>query len=127
MSSQYTINSALMSDSDDERYEQELVKRRREAEARLWEEEEQQRAERRARKEARAAEKKGQEEELQRQMEVDSSEPKPSDVGVVVEKEGLHLSSLLTLLNELECLQEHDNQYVSRETKTLFGGFKDVL
>jgi len=32
-------------------------------------------------------------------MSLDSSEPKPSDVGVVVEKEGLHLSSLLTLLN----------------------------
>jgi len=60
-------------------------------------------------------------------MSLDSSEPKPSDVGIVVEKEGLHLSSLLTLLNELECLQEHDNRYVSRETKTLFGGLKDVL
>jgi len=60
-------------------------------------------------------------------MSFDSSEPKPSDVGVVVEKEGLHLSSLLTLLNELGCLQEHDNQYVSRETKTLFGGLEDVL
>jgi len=46
-----------MSDSDDERYEQELVKRRKEAEARLREEEEQQWAERKARKEARAAEK----------------------------------------------------------------------
>ena len=43
-----------MSDSDDERYEQELIKRREEAEARLREEEEQQRAERKARKEARA-------------------------------------------------------------------------
>lgn len=53
-------------------------------------------------------------------MSLDSSEPNSSDVGVVVEKEGLHLSSLLTLFNELECLQEHDKQYVSRETKTLF-------
>jgi len=46
-----------MSDSDDERYEQELVKQREEAEARLREEEEQQRAERKARKETRATEK----------------------------------------------------------------------
>jgi len=59
----------MMSDSDDERYEQELVKRRQEAEARLQEEEEQQRAERRARKEAKAAEKKRQEEELRRRAE----------------------------------------------------------
>jgi len=46
-----------MSDSDDERYKQQLVKRREEAEARLQEEEKQQRVERRARKEVRAAEK----------------------------------------------------------------------
>jgi len=46
-----------MSDSDDERYEQELVKQREEAETRLWEEEEQQRVERKARKEARAVKK----------------------------------------------------------------------
>jgi len=58
-----------MSDSDDKRYEQQLVKRREEAEARLREEEEQQRAERRARKEAKAVEKRRQEEELQRQAE----------------------------------------------------------
>ena len=58
-----------MSDSDDERYEQELVKRREEAEARLREKEEQQRAERKARKEARAAEKRRQEEELRRRVE----------------------------------------------------------
>ena len=57
MSSHNSINSATMSDSDDERYEQALVKRREEAEARLQEEEEQQRAERKARKEARVAEK----------------------------------------------------------------------
>jgi len=42
----------MISDSDDERYEQELVKQRQEAEARLQEEEEQQHAERRAKKEA---------------------------------------------------------------------------
>ena len=54
-------------------------------------------------------------------MSLDSSEPKSSDVGIVVEKEGLHLSSLLILFNELRCLEEHDKQYVSRETKTLSG------
>ena len=70
MSSQ-SINFGTMSDSDDERYEQELVKRREEAEARLREEEEQQWVERRARKEARAAEKRRQEEEQQRQKEAD--------------------------------------------------------
>ena len=43
-------NSGTMSDSDDERYEQELIKQREEAEARLREEEKQQRAERKARK-----------------------------------------------------------------------------
>ena len=58
-----------MSDSDDERYEQELVKQREEAEARLREEEEQQRAERKARKETRATEKRWQEEELRRRAE----------------------------------------------------------
>ena len=66
MSSHNTINSGTMSDSDDERYEQELVKRREEAEARLREKEEQQRAERKARKEARATEKRRQEEESKR-------------------------------------------------------------
>ena len=69
MSSQSTINSGNLSDSDDERYEQELVKRREEAEARLREEEEQQRVEQRARKEARAAERRRQEEELRRRTE----------------------------------------------------------
>ena len=49
-----TINSGIMSDSDDERYEQKLIKRREEAEARLREKEKQQRAEQKARKEARA-------------------------------------------------------------------------
>jgi len=66
MLSQSTINSALVSDSNDERYEQKLVKQRQEAEARLWAEEKQQWAERKARKEARAAEKRQQEEELRR-------------------------------------------------------------
>jgi len=47
----------MMSNSNDERYERELVKRRQEAEARLQEEEEQQWAERRARKEAKVVEK----------------------------------------------------------------------
>ena len=58
MLSQSTINSALVSDSDDERYEQELIKRRQEAETRLWAEEEQQQVEQRAKKEVRAVEKK---------------------------------------------------------------------
>ena len=62
-------NSALMSNSNDERYEQELEKRRQEAEAKFWEEEEQQWAEQRARKEARAAEKRRQEEELRKRVE----------------------------------------------------------
>ena len=57
MSSYNTINFGTMSDSDDERYEQELITQREEAEARLWEEEEQQWVEQKARKEARAAEK----------------------------------------------------------------------
>jgi len=69
MSSQNIFTTAPMLDSNDERYEQELVKRRQEAEARLQEEEEQQRAEWRARKEAKAAEKKRQEEELRRRAE----------------------------------------------------------
>jgi len=58
-----------MSDSDNERYEQELVKQREETEARLQEEEEQQQAEQKARKEARVAEKRRQEEELRRRAE----------------------------------------------------------
>jgi len=69
MSLHNTINSGAISDSDDERYEQELVKRREEAEARFREEEEQQRAERRARKEVKAAQKRKQEEELRRRAE----------------------------------------------------------
>jgi len=65
-----------MSDSDDERYEQELVKRREEAEARLREEEEQQWAERRARKEARAAEKRRQEKKLRRRVKEEEAQRK---------------------------------------------------
>jgi len=68
-----------MSNSDDERYEQELVKRREEAEARLWEEEEQQRAEQKARKEVRAAEKRRKEEELRRQVEEDKAQRKAEE------------------------------------------------
>jgi len=45
MSSPYTINSTPMLDSNDEKYEQELIKQREEAEARLQEEEEQQQVE----------------------------------------------------------------------------------
>jgi len=47
-----------MSDSDNEKYKQELIKQKEEAEARLWEKEEKQQAEQKARKEARVAEKK---------------------------------------------------------------------
>jgi len=53
-------------DSNNERYEQKLIKQRQEAEARLQVEEKQQRVEWRARKEARVAEKKRQKEELRR-------------------------------------------------------------
>jgi len=69
MSLPYTINSALMSDSNNEKYKQKLVKQRKEAEARLWKEKEQQRVKQRARKEARVTEKRRQEEELRRQAE----------------------------------------------------------
>jgi len=65
MSSHITINTGNISNSDDERYEQKLVKRRKEAETRLWEEEEQQRAEQRARK------KKEYQRNLAHQLEVD--------------------------------------------------------
>ena len=77
MSSQ--SNSALMSDSDDERYEQELEKRRQETEAKLREEEERQQAERKARKEARAAEKRRQEEELRRRAEEEEAQRKAEE------------------------------------------------
>jgi len=76
-----------MSDSDDERYEQELVKRREEAEARLREEEEQQRAERRARKEARVAEKRRQEEELRRRAEEERRQKEEAERQMKAEEE----------------------------------------
>jgi len=66
MSSQSIISSALVLDSNNERYEQKLIKRRQEAEARLQVEEKQQRVEQRARKEAKAVEKKRQKKELRR-------------------------------------------------------------
>jgi len=52
-------------------------------------------------------------------MSLDSSlscHANSSDVGIVVENEELHLSSLLTLFDKLGCLQEHEEQYVSRES-----------
>jgi len=76
-----------MSDSDDERYEQELVKRREEAEARLQEEEEQQRAERKARKEARAAEQRRQEEELRRRAEEERRQKEEAERQMKAEEE----------------------------------------
>jgi len=87
MSSPNATNNAIMSDSDDEWYEQELVKRRQEAEARLREEEEQQRAERRARKEARAAEKRRQEEELRRQAEEERRQKEEAERQMKAEEE----------------------------------------
>jgi len=68
-----------MSDSDDERYKQELVKRREEAEARLREEKERQQAEQRARKEARATEKRRQEKELRRRAEEEEARRKEEE------------------------------------------------
>ena len=79
MSSHNTINSGTMSDSDDERYKQELVKRREEAEARLREEKERQQAEQRARKEARATEKRRQKEELRRRAEEEEARRKAEE------------------------------------------------
>jgi len=87
MSSHITINTGNISDSDDERYEQELVKRREEAEARLQEEEEQQRAEQRARKEAKAAEKRRQEEELRRRAEEERRQKKKAERQMKAEEE----------------------------------------
>ena len=57
------------SDSDDERYEEELVCCRQEADCRLHQQEEQERAERQARKEARVAEKARLEEEARKLAE----------------------------------------------------------
>jgi len=76
-----------MLDSDDERYEQELVKQRQEAEARLREEEEQQRAERRARKEAKAAEKRREEEEMRRQEEEERRQKEEAERQMKAEEE----------------------------------------
>jgi len=76
-----------MSDSDDERYEQELIKRREEAEARLQEEEEQQRVERKARKEARAAEQRRQEEELRRRAEEERRQKEETERQMKAEEE----------------------------------------
>jgi len=67
-----------MSDSDDERYKQELVKQREEAEARLRQEEEQQWAEQRARKEAKAAEKR-RKEEMRRRAEEEEARRKAEE------------------------------------------------
>jgi len=66
MSSQNTINFVSISDSDNERYKQELIKQREETETRLQEKEKKQWAEQKARKETRAAKKKRQEEEVKR-------------------------------------------------------------
>jgi len=76
-----------MSDSDDERYEQQLVKQREEAKARLREEEEQQRVERRARKEARAAEKRKQEKELRRRAEEERQQKEEAERQMKAEEE----------------------------------------
>jgi len=57
------------SDSDDERYEANLAKKRAEAEAFLREQEQKERLERQARKEAKLAERKRLEEELRRKQE----------------------------------------------------------
>jgi len=57
------------SDSDDERYEEELVRRRQEADRRLHQQEEQERAEHQVRKEARVAEKARLEEEARKLAE----------------------------------------------------------
>ena len=87
MSSQSIFNTAPMSDSDDERYEQQLVKQREEAEARLREEEEQQRAEQRARKEVRAVEKRKQEKELKRRVEEERRQKKEVERQMKAEEE----------------------------------------
>jgi len=76
----------MMFDSDDERYEQELVKRRQEAEARLREEEQQQ-AEWRARKEAKAVKKRRQEEELQRRAEEERRQKEEAERQLKAEEE----------------------------------------
>jgi len=66
-------------DSNNERYKQELIKQKQEAETRLWKEEEQQQVEQKARKEARVAEKKRQEEKLKRQVEEKEAQRKAEE------------------------------------------------
>ena len=87
MSSQSIINSALVLDSNNERYEQKLIKQRQEAEARLQVEEKQQRVEWRARKEARVAEKKRQKEELRRWAEEERQQKEEAKRQIKVEEE----------------------------------------
>jgi len=60
---------STFSDSDDERYEANLAKKRAEAEALLREQEQKEQLERQARKEAKLAERKRLEEELRRKQE----------------------------------------------------------
>jgi len=67
------------SDSDDEQYEEELVRRRQEADCRLRQQEEQERAERQARKEARVAEKVRLEEETQKLAEEEGCRKKEEE------------------------------------------------
>jgi len=67
--SSITNNLPNASDSDDERYEKELVRRCQEADRRLRQQEEQERAEHQARKEARVAEKARLEEEARKLAE----------------------------------------------------------
>jgi len=62
---------ANLSDSDDERYEASLAKKRAEAEALLREQEQKERLERQAQKEVKIAERKRLEEELRRKQEED--------------------------------------------------------
>jgi len=63
------ISTANFSDSDDERYEAQLARRRAKMEALLWEQEEKERLEHQAQKEAKLIERKRLEEETQRKQE----------------------------------------------------------
>jgi len=76
-----------MSDSDDEKYKQELKKRRQEAKAKIQEEEAHQWVERRASKEARVAEKKKQEEELRRQAKEERQQKEETERQMKAEEE----------------------------------------
>ena len=60
---------ANLSDSDDERYEASLARKRAKAKTLLWEQEQKERLERQARKEAKLAERKRLEEEFWRKQE----------------------------------------------------------